>query len=120
MLSAFLLVLIAVCFSVGGEFFLKAGMDRVGVITLSALSVLIPKMIRTWQLYAGLGLIGTGALFWLAAISRVDLSWAYPMLAMGYLLTLIFAPLLLREQVPLIRWVGALVIVVGIYLISRS
>jgi drug/metabolite transporter (DMT)-like permease len=120
MTQAVVLVFIAVCFSVTGELLLKAGMTQVGVLSLHNLTAMIPRMLRTPFLWLGLGSIGIGAGFWLVVISRVDLSWAYPMLAMGYILALIFAGLVLREHVPLIRWIGAVVIVVGVYLITRS
>jgi multidrug transporter EmrE-like cation transporter len=120
MSNPLILVIIAVCFSVTGEFLLKAGMDRVGVLSLGTLGGTLPRMAASWQLWVGFGSIGVGAIFWLAAISRADLSWAYPLLAVGYILTLVFAPLILREHVPLARWAGTLLIVVGVYLISRS
>jgi multidrug transporter EmrE-like cation transporter len=114
------LIIIAVCFSVIGEFLLKAGMSRVGILNLSALGSMLPRMIATWQLWLGFGSIGVGAGFWLAAISRADLSWAYPLLAIGYVLTLFLAPLVLREQVSLLRWIGTILIIAGLYLVSRS
>ena len=113
-------LLIAVCFSVAGELFLKHGMNQVGVLSLASLGTVLPRMLRVWSLYAGFGSIAVGAVFWLAAISRVDLSWAYPLLAIGYVLMLFFSALILREQVSLTRWIGAVVIVVGVYLITRS
>lgn len=120
MTQAFILVFVAVCFSVTGELLLKAGMTQIGVLSFGQLATTVPRMLRQTQLWLGFASIGVGACFWLAAISRVDLSWAYPMLAMGYVLALFFAGLVLHEQVPLIRWIGAAVIVVGVYLISRS
>jgi multidrug transporter EmrE-like cation transporter len=120
MKSALLLVLTAVCFSVSGEVLLKRGMNKIGEITWPVSGEAISNMIHTWDLYGGFGLIGVGALFWLAAISRVDLSWAYPLLASGYVLILICSALFLNEQVSLVRWSGAGLIVVGVYLISRS
>lgn len=114
------LVLVAVCFSVTGEFLLKTGMDRVGVLSLGNLATTVPAMLRTVPLYAGFASIAVGAVFWLAAISRADLSWAYPLLAVGYIITLFLAPMILREQVPITRWIGTAAIIFGVYLISRS
>lgn len=120
MTTPLILVLVAVCFSVTGELFLKEGMTRVGVIALPTLLPTLGRMLRTWPLYAGMGAVIVGAGFWLTAISRVDLSWAYPLLAVGYVLILLFSAILLREHVSLIRWVGAALIIVGVVLISRS
>jgi multidrug transporter EmrE-like cation transporter len=120
MTTPLILVLVAVCFSVTGELLLKEGMTRVGVIALPTLLPTLGRMLRTWPLYAGLSSTCVGAAFWLAAISRVDLSWAYPLLAIGYVLILLFSAILLREHVSLIRWVGAALIIAGVVLISRS
>jgi len=120
MSSALTLVSVAVGFSVIGELLLKNGMNRVGVLSLSSIGTLLPKMLQTWQLYAGFGSILVGSVFWLAAISRADLSWAYPLLAMGYILVLLFSAIVLREHVSLTRWVGTIIIVLGVYLITRS
>ncbi len=120
MASPLVLVLTAVCFSVTGEFFLSKGMKLVGELSLSTIGSQLPTMLGTWQLWAGFGSIAVGAAFWLAALSRADLSWAYPLLALGYVVTLLLAPLILREQIPMIRWVGGGLIVLGVYLISRS
>ncbi len=120
MTQAFVLVFIAVCFSVAGELLLKSGMSQAGVLSFGNLGVMIPKMLRVSHLWLGFGSVAVGACFWLATISRADLSWAYPMLAMGYILALLFSGLVLHEQIPLIRWIGAAVIVIGVYLVSRS
>ncbi len=120
MSTARILVLIAVCFSVTGELLLKSGMNRVGVLSLQNFGPMLQRMIGTWQLYVGLGSIATGAVFWLGAISRADLSWAYPMLATGYILVLAFSTLVLREPLSAARIIGTLLIALGAVLVTRS
>jgi multidrug transporter EmrE-like cation transporter len=120
MSTPLILVLIAVCFSVTGELLLKTGMNRVGVLSLSTLGPTLTRMLGCWPLYAGLGAVICAAVFWLAAISRVELSWAYPLLATGYVLVLMFSALVLGETVSPARWVGALLIAIGVILVSRS
>jgi drug/metabolite transporter (DMT)-like permease len=115
-----MLVLVAVCFSATGELLLKKGMTRVGVLSLHALGPTFVRMLGCWQLWAGLGAAACAAVFWLATISRVELSWAYPMLAMGYILVLVFSALVLGETVTPARWIGTALIVVGVILVSRS
>ena len=58
--------------------------------------------------------------FWLYALSRVDLSYAYPFLASSYVLVVTAAWWVLGESVPLERWVGLLVIVGGVVLVGKS
>jgi multidrug transporter EmrE-like cation transporter len=119
-LRALGLLLVAILFTVSGELFLKHGMNRVGVVHLGNLMQSLARILQTPHVLAGFGLIGVGALFWLAVLSRVDLSFAYPMLAFGYVLAMLFSVIFLKEHVSSLRWIGALVICLGVYLISRS
>ncbi len=122
MLKAFILEIIAICFSVTGELLLKSGMSRIGVLSISP-SALFPTLGRALSLpriWAGFGCFIVGAVFWLSVLSRVNLSWAYPMLSLGYILILLVSAILLKEHVSMIRWVGALVICAGIVLVFRS
>lgn len=115
-----LMVMTAVLFSVAGEIFFKGGMNRVGVLSLSTLGPTLARMLRTWHFYAGGAAFLVSASFWFAAISRVDLSWAYPLLAIGYVLMLLFSAVILGEDVTLVRWLGAVIIVIGVILVSRT
>jgi drug/metabolite transporter (DMT)-like permease len=120
MSKAFFIVLTAICFSVSGELMLKSGMNSVGVLSLSNFWATFGRILSHPRILGGFGLVGIGALFWLSAISRAPLSWAYPMLSIGYLLILLFSAIILKEQVTPMRWVGALIICVGIVLVFRS
>jgi len=68
----------------------------------------------------GLALYGGGAMAWLGVLSRVDLSLAYPFLALNFVLVSLVAHFALGEAVPVGRWLGIAVIVGGILLVARS
>ncbi len=113
-----LLLLIAVSITVTGELSLKHGMNRVGVFDFS-----LTAFWRTFTnpfVLLGFALVFLGSLFWLGVISRVPLSYAYPLLSLGYVLTVLASRILLGETVPLRRWLGVLVIVVGVILVAGS
>ena len=120
MTKPFFIVLTAICFSVTGELLLKSGMSSVGVLGFSNFWPTLGRVFTHPKILGGFGLAGIGAVFWLAAISRAPLSWAYPMLSIGYILILLLSAIVLKEQVAPLRWVGALVICVGIVLVFRS
>ena len=63
---------------------------------------------------------GVGALAWIVVLSRWDLSYAYPFLALNFVLIALVSRLVLGESIPLIRWAGIAFICAGIVLISRS
>lgn len=113
--TAFVLLIIAIVLSTFGEVLLKAGVNRIGTITLAP-GTLIRAFLQ-WQVLVGFVLLFGGSLFWLAVLSRVHLSIAYPLLAIGYVLTTIWALVFLKEPVPASRWLGIGAICSGIVLV---
>ncbi len=57
---------------------------------------------------------------WLLALSRVDVGFAYPMLSVGYIVTAIAAYYAFGEALTPVRVGGIAVIMVGVYMISRT
>jgi multidrug transporter EmrE-like cation transporter len=113
--TAFCLLIIAIVLSTFGEVLLKAGVNRIETITLAP-GTLIRAFLQ-WQVLAGFVLLFGGSLFWLAVLSRVHLSIAYPLLAIGYILTTLWALVFLKEPVPASRWLGIGAICSGIVLV---
>jgi drug/metabolite transporter (DMT)-like permease len=121
-LRPFLLLLVAIGFTVCGEFLLKAGMNQLGELDL-ALDTIMPSLVRVFTtpiIVAGFGLIFAGSIFWLAVISRIPLSIAHPMLSLSYVATIAGAWMFLGESVTLQRIVGVAVICTGVVIVSRS
>jgi len=57
---------------------------------------------------------------WLLVLSRVEVSFAYPLLSVGYIVNAVAAYYLFQENISLTRIAGILIIVAGVYLITRS
>jgi drug/metabolite transporter (DMT)-like permease len=116
----YILLLIAIGLTVSGEVLLKLGMNQVRA-DVGAFSPSLPVLIRTftdWRVVIGFGLIFSGALFWLGVISRADFSFAYPLLALSYVVAMIPARFILHEDVTFNRILGAIIVVVGAIVIS--
>lgn len=123
MLRSMIFVLISVAFGVMGQIALKTGMTAVGHIGGAQLNAIVPTIVRvitTPLVLVGLGCYGLGAAAWLIVLSRVDLSVAYPFLALNFVLITIASRFILGESVPGLRWVGVLVICLGVIIVSRS
>ena len=119
-MTPFLLVIVAICFSVAGELCLKSGMDQIGIFSLANFGPTLRRILTNARILTGFASLGVGAIFWLAVLSRANLSWAYPMLSLGYILVLLFSALILKEPVSAVRWIGALVVVLGVFMITRT
>ncbi|MFQ6000297.1 MAG: hypothetical protein ACE5LG_01350 [Anaerolineae bacterium] len=120
--KAFLLLLFAISLSVTGEFLLKAGMNQVGMLSLTPRGF-ISGLLRAFsnpRVLAGFIFIFSGSLIWLAVLSRVDLSWAYPMLSLGYLFVVLTSWFFLGEAFSLLRVMGTILVCLGVFLIFRS
>ena len=117
------LLLVSVCLAVAGQLTLKSAMDRVGRIgtaQVSAAGDTIVRAAKEPRLWAGLMLFGISAMFWLVVLSRVPLSVAYPFVGISYIIVVAFARVFLGEHVPLMRWVGVVVVGLGIAIVGLS
>jgi multidrug transporter EmrE-like cation transporter len=68
----------------------------------------------------GLGCYVISVLIWIMALSRVEVSIAYPMLSIGYVVNALAAWYLFGEAVTAQRMVGIGTIIVGVFLVARS
>jgi drug/metabolite transporter (DMT)-like permease len=121
--SSLFLILLSVGCGVSGQLTLKLGMTQVGRVGAEALAApmqLAFKVATNPLVIGGLGLYVLGAVAWLTVLSRVPLSFAYPMLALSYAIVPVLAWMLLGEDVPSLRWAGIATICLGIFLVSRS
>lgn len=116
------LLLIAICLSVMGELALKHGMNQAGTLHFQP-DVIVEGLVRTFSqpfVLLGFGLVFGGSIFWLAVLSRVDLSLAYPMLSLSYVLGVVMSRILFNEPITITRLLGVVVICAGVFVISRS
>ena len=121
-MNPFVALLIAISFSVTGELLLKHGMNNVGSLDLTGWHA-VPQLIRTFtNLYVLIGfvLIFGGSIFWLSVLSKAQLSWAYPMLSMSYIIVVFLSALFFNEAVTAWRIAGVLTIVAGVFMVYRS
>nr|WP_269746014.1 EamA family transporter [Paenibacillus sp. D9] len=84
-------------------------------IQLSLLSV-----ITNINIISGLVCYGLSACLWIVAISKIDLSFAYPMVALGYVIVFILSYFLLGESISILRMAGLVTIVLGVIMIAKS
>lgn len=112
------LLLGAVCLGVMGQFLMKSGMNQVGAIDRFGLGVLVRMFSNPWVLL-GFASYGVSSIAYLMALSRLDLSVAYPMIGVGYVLVVLVSWLVLHESVSALRWLGVLLIFAGVWLIGR-
>ncbi|OYV12967.1 MAG: EamA-like transporter family, partial [Methanosaeta sp. ASO1] len=58
-------------------------------------------------------------IFWLLALSRMELSFVYPFISLTYILVLGLSHLVFRECIGLNKIAGSVLIILGLILISK-
>ena len=115
-------ILISVLASAIGQVLLKKGMDSMGPLTLTTneLGSILWRIATDPYVIIGMAIYAGGTVFWLVALSRADLSYAYPYASLSYVVMLAAGWLLFDENITSLRLLGTLVVGVGVFLISRS
>ena len=117
-----LLILGAVLLGTLAQLLLKAGTSAVGHFAFTSEN-LFPV---GWQLatqpliLGGISAYGLSLIVWIMALSRVDVSIAYPMVSIGYVLTALAAWQFLGESISAMRIAGMGVIILGVLIVARS
>jgi drug/metabolite transporter (DMT)-like permease len=117
--SAVLLVF-AVSTAATGQLMLKHGMQLASARAAKSGGSLVVSAATSPWILLGLAVFGISAIAWLAALSRVPLSVAYPFNALGYLVILTASVLILHERANLLTWAGSLLVVSGLIIVVLS
>ncbi len=119
---SFALVLSGVLLNAAAQLLLKAGTNSVGAFVFTA-DNLFPvgiKLASNPYILGGLGCYAISVVLWIMALSRVEVSLAYPMLSIGYVINAFAAWQLFGETLTAQRLVGIGTIIVGVFLVARS
>jgi drug/metabolite transporter (DMT)-like permease len=113
----FILLLMSVLASVGGQFFLKAGALKLGRVHIGNAVSHILSIITTPELVIGLACYGLGAVAYIMLLTRVSLSVAGPSVSLVYVFSVLLGYFIFRETIPLTRLIGLSFIVCGVVLV---
>lgn len=119
-MPGFILLLVSVILGAGGQFLFKLGMKSFGELSISGVFHQLISIILTPSISGGFILFGLSSVLWLSVISRYQLSYAYPMVSLGYVVTIILSGLFLNEQLNIYRIIGASLIISGVLFVSKS
>jgi drug/metabolite transporter (DMT)-like permease len=114
------LLLFAVLLAAGGQLLLKHGMQIATARAHAAGGSLVVQAATSPTVIGGLAVFAISAVAWLAVLSRMPLSTAYPFNALSYLIILMASVLLLHERATIITWAGSLLVVTGLIVVVLS
>lgn len=116
------LILSCVALNVAAQLLLKMGMRCMGPVHVEAKNFLplCGHMLTNWPILGGTALYVVSLFLWIVTLSRVDVSYAYPMTSLGYVLTALCGWWLFNEGLTPMRILGVLIIMIGVILVARS
>jgi uncharacterized membrane protein len=118
-----IVLFIAVCAQTLGDVCLTKGMKSIGEINTLAPAELLNIGVQVFSaplVWLGIAILAIFFGLYLVALSWADLSFVLPVTAFGYALNAFMSWRLLDENVSLARWVGTMIICVGVAVVSRT
>lgn len=120
--TTFGFILCGISLNALAQLLLKAGTRAVGAIHLNADNWFDIgfKLATQWPIIGGLSCYVLSVVVWIIGLSRVDVTIAYPMLSLGYILNAFGAWYFLGETLSLQRLLAIGIILIGVVLLARS
>jgi len=121
-LKTLIIVLAMVVCANAGDLMLKRGMSQIGAVQLTS-----PGIAHAFRLTVTSGTIWIAILFlsgfmlsYMTVLSWADYSYVMPAGAFGYALLTLLAVIFLHEAVSARRWIGVVLICVGVLLVGQT
>ncbi|MBC7859603.1 MAG: 4-amino-4-deoxy-L-arabinose transferase [Burkholderiaceae bacterium] len=121
-IATFGFIFTGICLNAIAQLLLKAGTNAVGAIHLTMDNWFATgiKLATQLPIIGGLTCYVLSVVVWIIGLSRVDVTVAYPMLSLGYILNALGAWYFLGEALSMQRLLAIGVILVGVALIART
>ncbi len=118
---AYIFIALTIFLTVYGQLVLKWQVAQYPHLISAPFSLLniVTLLLKPWVI-SGFAAAFAASLCWMAAISKLPLSKAYPFMSCNFVLVALMAAWLFREQLDGLKVVGTLIIILGVIVVSRS
>lgn len=118
----YIYIFLTVLFTVYGQLVLKWRIALYGQLPEGAADKLLflVKLLLDPFILSGFISAFIASLFWMATMTKFDVSYAYPFMSLSFVLVFLFAVILFSEPVTSMKVAGLTLIIIGIYITSRS
>jgi drug/metabolite transporter (DMT)-like permease len=117
MAKLLLLILLHDTILATGQMFIRRGMrpmEDIKLLSFRGILHFLKYCVTNANIWAAITLNSSCLVIWLIILSFADLSQAFPLDSMQYLIITVFSIVFLKEKVNRLRWVGIAVIIIGI------
>jgi multidrug transporter EmrE-like cation transporter len=119
-MRAYVMVMLSILTSALGQVTLKWGTISVDKSPSASIISTMLKYFTNMRIICGIALYGLSMVIWIFAISKIQLSVAYPMVAFGYIIVTALSYFIFHEPLSKMKVAGLAAIVLGVIMITRS
>lgn len=113
------IALLSIALSAIAQLLMKTGMMGLRASDMSTVPLLVATATNPY-IVGGFAAYGIGAILWLKVLSRADLSLAYPLVSLGFILVALLSWLVLGERITTGRIAGMALIIAGVLVMGRT
>jgi len=121
---AFLLLAIAIVGGAFAQISLKKGVnsleDKFSIVDILKPWNWLKIFSESPYVFAGLLLYAVGFVVWVAALTKFDVSFMYPMLSLAYVLVAVLSFFFLKESLGIYRIAGIAFVTIGTFFLLKS
>ena len=117
-----LFVFLTILFTVYGQLIIKWQVIQAGPFptnNLDKLIFLLHLLLNPWIISAFIAAF-IAALSWIAAMSKLELSYAYPFMSLSFVLVILLSSLFLHESLSLVKIISVGLIICGVVLLGYN
>lgn len=115
------LTLVSVLMGAMGQILVKIGAKHLELdFSGPHLAQSLLAILKNLPVMSGMALYGLSFILWVKVLSKVELSYAYPLVSVGYIVIMAFSYFVFKESISLFRIIGTLLIVLGVIFVARS
>src|SRR4051812_41740046 len=118
----FLYIALTIAFTVYGQMVMKWQVNQAGEFppdTGEKIVFIIRLLLTPWVI-SSFASAFIASMFWMAAMTQFDISFAYPFMSLSYVIVMVLSVLLIGEKITPYKIVGTLVIIAGLFIVTRK
>ena len=109
---------LSISFSAFAQYLLKIGVSRLSFSKSAGLWYNVKELLLDLPLIGGVACYVISMVLWLLVLSKMEMSKAYPLVSIGYIITLFLGYFLLGEALTVSKIVGVGIIVIGVIVLT--
>jgi len=115
-------IIATICFTVYGQLILKWRIVKFGTLPpdVSEKLKFLTSLLLDPVIFSGFAAAFLAALTWMAAMTKFDLSYAYPFMSLNFIIVLLLSGWLLNETITFTKIIGIALIVIGTVVAARG